>query len=85
MGPGVGCGVIFWVLFGLWSWGKLPKRKGGPRNPEKRHLKMCLSVSSPKKSGLGENFVFLEDGFGPEYLFLSDFGPETYSKVEMLL
>ena len=46
---------------------------------------MCLSVSSPKKSGLGENFVFLEDGFGPEYLFLSDFGPETYSKVEMLL
>lgn len=46
---------------------------------------MCLSVSSPKKSGLGENFVFLEDGFGPEYLFLSDFGPETYGKVEMFL
>ena len=67
------------------SWGKLPKKKGGPRNPEKNHLKMCLSVSSPKKMG-DENFEQnLEDGFGPEYLFLSDFGPETYGKVEMFL
>ena len=83
MGPGVGCWGDGGVLFGLLSWGKLPKNKGG----EQEILKKTSENVSPLRKKVGdENFEQnLEDGFGPEYLFLSDFGPETYSKVEMLL